>query len=117
MYPHERSLVKKMEAKPFALLGINSDQNKEALKEVLKNKDEAAQAEAEKLFQTFIDEFAKAPEKQQQVEQARAALEEMKVRGIGKPAPDIAGDDLDGKPFKLSDYKGKVVLLDFWGFW
>ena len=25
MYPHERSLVKKMENKPFALLGINSD--------------------------------------------------------------------------------------------
>jgi hypothetical protein len=25
MYPHERSLVKRMEGKPFALLGINSD--------------------------------------------------------------------------------------------
>ena len=25
MYPHERSLVKKMEGKPFALLGVNSD--------------------------------------------------------------------------------------------
>ena len=35
MYPHERSLVKKMEGKPFALLGINSDP-KERLKEVLK---------------------------------------------------------------------------------
>ena len=35
MYPHERSLVKKMENKPFALLGINSDP-KERLKEVLK---------------------------------------------------------------------------------
>jgi hypothetical protein len=35
MYPHERSLVKKMENKPFALLGINSDP-KDRLKEVLK---------------------------------------------------------------------------------
>ena len=35
MYPHERSLVKKMENKPFALLGINSDP-KEKLREVLK---------------------------------------------------------------------------------
>ena len=35
MYPHERSLVKKLENKPFALLGINSDP-KERLKEVLK---------------------------------------------------------------------------------
>ena len=44
-------------------------------------------------------------------------MNDIKLRGIGKPVPEIAGDDLDGKAFKLSDYKGKVVLLDFWGFW
>ncbi len=36
---------------------------------------------------------------------------------IGKVAPDISGVDLDGVPFKLSDYRGKVVVLDFWGDW
>ena len=36
MYPHERSLVKKMEGRPFALLGVNSDTDREQLKEVLK---------------------------------------------------------------------------------
>lgn len=35
----------------------------------------------------------------------------------GKEAPEISGVDMDGKEIKLSDYKGKVVLLDFWGFW
>jgi len=35
MYPHERSLVQKLENKPRALLGINSDQTKEALKKVI----------------------------------------------------------------------------------
>ena len=35
--------------------------------------------------------------------------------GIGKPAPEIVGVDLDGKPMKLSDYRGKVVVLDFCG--
>ena len=39
MYPHERSLVKKMENKPFALIGVNSDQDREALKEVLKTEE------------------------------------------------------------------------------
>jgi peroxiredoxin len=29
-------------------------------------------------------------------------------------APDIEGEDQDGVRFKLSDYRGKVVLLDFW---
>jgi hypothetical protein len=38
-------------------------------------------------------------------------------RGIGKPAPEITGEDIDGKPLKLSDYRGKVVVLDFWGNW
>jgi peroxiredoxin len=35
MYPHERSLVKRMEGKPFALIGINSDP-KDNLKKALK---------------------------------------------------------------------------------
>ena len=35
----------------------------------------------------------------------------------GALAPEIAGRDLDGAAFRLSDYRGKVVLLDFWGDW
>jgi len=36
---------------------------------------------------------------------------------VGKEAPEIEGPDMDGETFKLSDYRGKVVLLDFWGDW
>ncbi len=36
---------------------------------------------------------------------------------IGQVAPDIKGTDIDGTSFKLSDYRGKVILLDFWGNW
>ena len=35
MYPHERSLVKRLAGKPFVLLGVNSDRDREALKETL----------------------------------------------------------------------------------
>ncbi len=35
----------------------------------------------------------------------------------GYSAPDFSFTDLDGKKRKLSDYRGKVVLLDFWGTW
>ena len=38
MYPHERSLVKKLKGKPFALLGINSDRDREKIKDVCKEK-------------------------------------------------------------------------------
>jgi len=36
---------------------------------------------------------------------------------VGMTAKEIEGEDIDGKQFKLSDYRGKVVLLDFWGHW
>lgn len=36
---------------------------------------------------------------------------------VGCTAPEIAGKDTDGTAFALSDYRGKVILLDFWGFW
>ena len=48
---------------------------------------------------------------------AKAAIFEMKHLSIGKAAPDILGEDIDGVPFKLSDYRGKVVVLSFWGTW
>src|SRR5262249_8516149 len=35
MYPHERSLVKRQEGKPFALIGVNSDNNRDELKQAL----------------------------------------------------------------------------------
>jgi len=36
---------------------------------------------------------------------------------VGKPAPTIAGTDIDGKPFQLADTKGEVVLVVFWATW
>jgi hypothetical protein len=35
----------------------------------------------------------------------------------GKVAPDFEARTIDGHEFKLSDYRGKVVLIDFYGFW
>jgi hypothetical protein len=50
-------------------------------------------------------------------ERAKSLLFEIRNLAIGKKAPEINGEDIDGKPMKLSDYRGKVVVLDFWGHW
>ncbi len=36
---------------------------------------------------------------------------------VGKPFPAFAEQDLDGKPISLANYKGKIVLVDFWATW
>lgn len=36
---------------------------------------------------------------------------------VGTVAPNFTGADQHGVKFKLSDYRGKVVVVDFWGDW
>jgi peroxiredoxin len=38
-------------------------------------------------------------------------------RQVGDTCPQVAGQDVDGKPVKLTDYQGKVVMISFWGTW
>jgi hypothetical protein len=51
------------------------------------------------------------------LQQAKDALFEIEHLQVGCTAPDIVAKDTDGVDCKLSDYRGKVILLDFWGFW
>ncbi|OJW10543.1 MAG: hypothetical protein BGO49_22745 [Planctomycetales bacterium 71-10] len=45
-----------------------------------------------------------------------AAGELYRIRNlnIGQPAPELIGEDIDGAPFWLSEFRGKVVVLSFW---
>jgi hypothetical protein len=36
---------------------------------------------------------------------------------VGAKAPDFTGNTVDGKEISLSDYRGKITYLVFWGFW
>jgi peroxiredoxin len=47
------------------------------------------------------------------LECAETEAYEMRHLAVGKKAPEIVGEDLDGKSMKLSDYRGKVVVLEF----
>ncbi len=47
----------------------------------------------------------------------RSAIDELKVTAIGVIAPDFAQPDADGKLIRLSSFRGKYVLIDFWASW
>ena len=70
-------------------------------------------AQAEQHFNDVIEKYGTKEQKQT----AKGELFEMHNLAVGKVAPEITGEDVDGKKFKLSDYRGKVVVLDFWGDW
>ena len=50
-------------------------------------------------------------------ESVAGAAYQMTRLQIGMEVPDIEGTDWHGVAFKLSDYRGQVVVLNFWGFW
>src|SRR2546430_15416373 len=84
----------------------------------LVNRSHDKNAEAEKLFEQVIEKFGDIQNYRGTLaDAARGQLFEMRNLAIGKVAPEIEGEDVDGKSFKLSDYRGKVVVIDFWGDW
>ena len=83
----------------------------------LRRKDRAkALAEVEAIFEQAGDKYGnvKLPFGGTVGESARTELFAIRHLAVGKQAPDIDGPDQDGNRFKLSDYRGKVVLLYFW---
>lgn len=75
-------------------------------------------AESKALLERVVADYADLESYQKTLgEQAKGDLFELENLVVGKVAPDIEGTDVDGVPFKLSDYRGKVIFLDFWGFW
>lgn len=48
---------------------------------------------------------------------AKATPTGKKGTNPGDELPEITGRDMDGNAFKLSDYRGNVIMVDFWGDW
>lgn len=79
----------------------------------------ALDREADALFEEVERSFADVPHNDKRRspgtlgEAARSYLRERHELAVGRPAPDFEGVDLDGKPFRLVDARGRVVVLDF----
>jgi thiol-disulfide isomerase/thioredoxin len=83
---------------------------------------ETLAAAAEKAMEAVLKDYADCPRLMRDGQptlgtEAKQELFELQHLRIGKPAPDITAVGVDGKPFKLSDHRGKVTVVNFWASW
>jgi poly(3-hydroxybutyrate) depolymerase/peroxiredoxin len=111
-----------------AILRVNQDRRvrctaRLALAGTVQTFGEDRQAEAESQYAQFLKDFDGMHRYQAQgleeqlVFEAKRLLAELRGRALGMPVPSLAGLDLDDRPITLSDFRGRVVLLNFWGTW
>jgi peroxiredoxin len=67
---------------------------------------------ARQVFETLLGRFGDSPNLRQKVQ-----IEIARIDKVGKPAPNVTGQDLEGKPVRLEALKGKYVLVEFWATW
>jgi peroxiredoxin len=98
---------------------------------VLKQDPNALEEEAARLYERVVNEFPFVPNNDTRTERpqsvlgqmatvsrvvAKVHLDELRRLSVGKAAPEILGVDLNDTPLKLSDFRGKVVVLYIPGF-
>jgi hypothetical protein len=112
-------LAKKLKD-PTSAKTIEEDWPKEIVEKLKRTDPEKMIREAEQLFQQTIEKYqeVKSPDDGTSLKlKAEACLFEMQRLRVGMVAPEILGIDIDGNKLRLGDYRGKVVVLEFWGHW
>ena len=75
-------------------------------------------AEAEKAYDKFIAAAGSGSSgRRSPLEMAKRELYDLRYLSVGKVAPETEGEDVEGQKLKLSDYRGKVTAIVFWGDW
>lgn len=83
-------------------------------------KDTESKVKAQETFKLLKKDYADIAYRYStygEIADAHLNKHDVSALAIGQKAPEIIGNDVDGNPMKLSEYLGKVVVLDFWGDW
>ena len=74
--------------------------------------------ERERVYEQLLKSFPEEKIQDTTIEEiASQRLFYLRNLAVGKVAPEIRGEDIGGKELKLSDHRGKIVMLTFWGHW
>jgi thiol-disulfide isomerase/thioredoxin len=67
---------------------------------------------ARQVYAMLLSRFGESPNLRQKVEAELKRLDQ-----VGKPAPAVVTEDIQGQPVRLAAYRGKYLLVDFWATW
>ena len=96
--------------------------NPAALRMLETSNPEALERDAEVLLERIVAEYSdvRMPSPYNETplgELARGELFRLRNLSVGRVAPELEGEDMEGRKLKLSDSRGKVVALVFWATW
>ena len=114
---HRARLVTALKDSPDAIKQYQQAFGKKAVRLLLESDPAKLRAESEKLFEGVIASHGEMPHPTHgsMAKFARRHLLAMrKPVDVDRVAPNIVGEDVAGKKLRLADFKGNVVLLDFW---
>jgi len=78
-----------------------------------RSRDAGRRAESGRVYAAMIERWPDSAE----AKRAKGKIFAKNNLAVGQTAPDFVGVNVDGEELRLSDHRGKVVLIDFWGFW
>ena len=79
---------------------------------------DALTQEAARFYDRVVEHYADIPGRHGRLgDTAVKVLFQLRELAVGKPAPEIEGPDVNGKNFRLSDYRGKIVVVSFSSKW
>jgi peroxiredoxin len=116
---YQAHIAGRLRGNPDWIPNFEQSRGKDRIGTFMREKDpNTLKEEAAKFLERAISEYGDVRYGQRTLaEVAEGELFDLRQLKIGEVAPEIDGEDTDGKRLKLSDYRGKVVVLTFSGNW